>query len=119
MAMRLLSLQDLPQPRSGKAGWPWTVETPPRQPNRSIGIRWPRVSVITPSYNQGRFLEETIRSVLLQCYPNMEYIIVDGGSSDDSIGLIEKYSPWLAHWVSEPDRGQSHAINKGFAQAHG
>jgi glycosyltransferase involved in cell wall biosynthesis len=92
---------------------------PQRRPFASDGSPWPRISVITPSYNQGRFIEETIRSVLLQVYPNVEYIIIDGGSIDESIGLIEKYSPWLSHWVSEPDRGQSHAINKGFAQAHG
>jgi glycosyltransferase involved in cell wall biosynthesis len=74
---------------------------------------------MTPSYNQGRFLEETIRSVLLQGYPNLEYIVIDGGSADNSTEIIRKYDPWLAYWVSEPDRGQSHAINKGFTQATG
>ena len=79
----------------------------------------PRVSIVTPSYNQGQFLEETIRSVLLQGYPNLEYIIIDGGSSDRSVEIIKKYEPWIDYWVSEPDGGQSHAINKGFAKATG
>jgi glycosyltransferase involved in cell wall biosynthesis len=74
---------------------------------------------VTPSYNQGDFLEAAIRSVLLQGYPDLEYVIVDGGSSDRSVEVIEKYGPWLTAWVSEPDRGQSHAINKGFARCRG
>jgi glycosyltransferase involved in cell wall biosynthesis len=80
---------------------------------------WPRVTIVTPSFNQGEFLEETIRSVLLQGYPNLEYIIMDGGSSDGSVDIIRKYEPWLAYWESVPDRGQSHAINKGFKRATG
>lgn len=83
------------------------------------GSAWPRVSMVTPSYNQGRFLEECIRSVLLQGYPDLEYIIVDGGSTDQAVEIIKKYEPWLAYWESEPDRGQSHAINKGLAKSTG
>lgn len=83
------------------------------------GSPWPRVSIVTPSFNQGQFIEETIRSVLLQGYPNLEYIIIDGGSNDGSVEIIRKYEPWLAYWISEPDRGQAHAINKGFAHATG
>jgi glycosyltransferase involved in cell wall biosynthesis len=83
------------------------------------GTAWPKISIVTPSFNQGQFIEETIRSVLLQGYPNLEYIIIDGGSTDDSVDIIRKYEPWLTYWVSEKDRGQSHAINKGMAIAKG
>jgi hypothetical protein len=75
--------------------------------------------VVTPSYNQGQFLEETLRSVLLQGYPNLEYLVMDGGSTDTSVEIIRRYAPYLDGWVSEADRGQSHAIEKGFAHATG
>lgn len=79
----------------------------------------PKISIITPSYNQGHFLEQTILSILNQNYPNLEYIIVDGGSSDKSRSIIEKHAAQLSFWVSEKDNGQSHAINKGFRKATG
>jgi glycosyltransferase involved in cell wall biosynthesis len=109
-------LYELPAPPPGTSGWPWnesgaTAETP--------GQSWPKISIVTPSYNQARFLEATIRSVLLQNYPNLEYVVVDGGSSDGSVQIIEKYARWLTAWSSEPDHGQSDAINKGLAACSG
>jgi glycosyltransferase involved in cell wall biosynthesis len=80
---------------------------------------WPRISVVTPSFNQTHYLEETIRSVLLQGYPDIELLVIDGGSTDGSVELIRRYERWISYWVSEKDRGQSHALNKGFARASG
>ncbi len=87
----------------------------PQQNNNTL----PKVSIVTPSFNQGQFIEETIRSVLLQGYPNLEYIIIDGGSTDNTIDIIKKYEKHITYWVSEPDKGQSDAINKGFNIATG
>jgi glycosyltransferase involved in cell wall biosynthesis len=83
------------------------------------GAPWPKISIVTPSYNQGEYLEETIRSILLQGYGNLEYIIIDGASRDQSVEVIKKYEPWLAFWVSEPHREQPQAVNKGLAHATG
>lgn len=79
----------------------------------------PKISIVTPSFNQGAFIEETIQSVLSQDYPNLEYIVIDGGSSDQSVDIIRKYESSMTYWVSEKDSGQSEAINKGFRMATG
>src|SRR5437016_4254430 len=99
------TLADLPAPPIGKTGWPWTdAEAPPtRQHLAATDNRLPAVAVVTPSFPQAEFLEETIRSVLLQSYPKLSYAIMDGGSTDGSVAIIHKYAQWLDDWTSEPD----------------
>jgi len=102
-----------------RRGWPWEEESEefPRTTNEQRTL--PRITVVTPSYNQGDFLEATILSVLRQNYPNVEYIIVDGGSSDNSIEVIAKYEHSISYWHSKKDRGQADALAMGFNMATG
>lgn len=117
--MRCPTLKELPSSQSGKTGWIWTEESPQLPDLMPNGKPWPKITIVTPSYQQGQFIEETIRSVLLQGYPNLEYIIMDGGSTDNSVEIIRKYEQFLSYWVSEQDGGQSHAINQGWEMAQG
>lgn len=117
--MRCPTLGELPSSLPGRTGWPWTEETRQIPDSMPDGRSWPKLSIVTPSYNQAQFIEETIRSVLLQGYPDLEYIIIDGGSTDNSVKIIRRYETWLTYWVSEPDHGQTEAINKGLSCASG
>ncbi len=117
--MNIENREKLPEPPKNKKGWPWYCSQPATSSTISKKTNWPSISIVTPSFNQGEFIEETIRSILLQGYPNIEYIVIDGNSSDNSVEIIKKYEPWITYWVSEKDRGQSHAINKGFGHATG
>ena len=112
------SVRVVPTPIAHQEGWPWetagagSVDAAPR-------VAAPRISVVTPSYNQGSYLERTLRSVLLQNYPNLEYLVFDGGSADESTSIIKHYEASLDYWVSGPDTGQANAINKGLRRATG
>lgn len=110
---------ELPPATPDKSGWMWTERNEAISDVMTNGEPWPRITVVTPSYNQGHLIEDTIRSVLLQGYPNLEYIVIDGGSTDQTVDVLRRYDRWITHWVSEPDRGQSHAINKGLALSTG
>ncbi|MBX7043063.1 MAG: glycosyltransferase [Ignavibacteria bacterium] len=83
------------------------------------GKPWPKISIVTPSFNMAGYIEETILSVIGQGYPNLEYIIIDGGSKDGTVDIIRKYEPWISYWISEKDSGMYDAIQKGFAKATG
>ncbi len=117
--MRCPTLRELPAPPEGKTGWPWTVESPPLSDFQPDGKSWPTISIVTPSFNQAETIEETIRSILLQGYPNLEYIMMDGGSTHLVTDIIERYRPWLSHYESGPDGGQAAGINKGLLFATG
>ena len=117
--MHCPTLAELPSPPASTTGWPWTEGSPQLPISMPDASPWPMVTIVTPSFNQGQFIEETIRSVLLQGYPSLEYLVMDGGSTDNSVEIIRKYEPWLKYWVSEKDSGQSDAINKGFARGTG
>src|SRR5215207_1884577 len=112
--MRCPSLSELPPPPRGRAGWPWTSESAHFEETNA-----PRFTIVTPSFMQAEFLEMTIRSVLLQGYPDMEYFVLDGGSTDGSREIITKYERWLAGSRSRRDAGQSAAVNEGWRTASG
>ncbi|BBD09303.1 glycosyl transferase family 2 [Desulfovibrio ferrophilus] len=98
---------------------PIDLATPPGANPQATASHWPRITIVTPSFNQGQYIEKTIRSILDQGYPNLEYIIMDGGSTDQTVEVIRKYDAHIDHWVSAPDDGQSDAINKGLNLATG
>ncbi|MCC6660308.1 MAG: glycosyltransferase [Phycisphaerales bacterium] len=106
---------------SGRGPWPYAADPrAARVPATMPGGRpWPRITVVTPSFNQGPYIEETLLSVLNQGYPNLEYLVIDGGSTDMTLSVVEHYKDRLAHFESVVDRGQADAINKGFARATG
>ena len=113
-----MSTVAVPRPlANGRVGWPW--DSAESSAVSDPDANWPRITIVTPSFNQGLFLEETIRSVLMQGYPNLEYLILDAGSNDNSLAIIQHYAPHLAGWESAPDNGQADAINRGFAKASG
>ena len=91
---------ELPSPPRNKVGWPWDIQLPIVPDLMSNGREWPTISIVTPSYNQGQYIEETIRSVLMQGYPNLEYIVIDGGSTDNSIDILKQNS---VNYISFPE----------------
>jgi hypothetical protein len=112
-------LRDLPSPVANRSGWPWCASPRPLAAAMPDGRAWPRIGIVTPSFQYGEYVERTIRSVLLQGYAGLEYAVVDGGSTDGTRAIMERYAPWLTWCVSEPDGGQSNAINKGLQHVAG
>jgi glycosyltransferase involved in cell wall biosynthesis len=111
------SLKELPPPAAHRTGWPWTEESPRAAKAMADGRAWPLITIVTPTYNHERYLEETLRSVLLQGYPNLEYIVVNDGSTDGTAEIIERYEPFLAGSIRRANRGQSYSINEGLERA--
>ena len=116
--MKCPRLNELPEPPAGRTGWPWTDEADNAE-WLSRRSEWPRVSIVMPSFNQKDYVEESLRSVLLQGYPDLEFFVYDAKSKDGSAEIIRKYALWVAYWVSEKDKGQSDAINKGLRRSTG
>src|SRR5208282_5024410 len=117
--MRCPQLAQLPAPPPGRSGWPWTEESPELDDRMPGGGEWPRISIVTPSYNQGHFIEETIRAILLQGYPNLEYLISEDCSVDNTITVVRKYEKWLTLLVAEKNGGMSKAINRAWPKTTG
>lgn len=117
--MKTSSIQDFPPPLDGMRGWPWIKldDSPKHQP--PINGKYPSISIVIPCLNAESFIEESLRSILLQAYPNLQLMVFDGGSTDGTVGIIKRYDRWLTYWCSEKDRGQSHAINKGLERSSG
>jgi glycosyltransferase involved in cell wall biosynthesis len=109
----------LPTAPVGKRGWPWTGSVKKLSPNMPNGKSWPRITVVTPAYNQGQFLEETMRSVLMQGYPNLEYMVINDGSTDNTVEIIKEYEPYLDYWTTQTNSGQPTAVNTGMARSTG
>jgi len=110
--------QSTPVASSRQNGWPWQPDNRPKH-SAHEEIAWPKITVVTPSYNQGKFLEATLRSVILQDYPNLEFLVLDGGSSDNSVDIIKKYGASITYWHSRKDLGQADALATGFTMATG
>jgi glycosyltransferase involved in cell wall biosynthesis len=117
--MRCPRLNELAAPSPGRREWPWTTETPPLPGRMADGSPWPRISIVVASLNHAAFVEQMLRSVLLQGYPDIELVVIDGGSTQATLDVLERYRSWFSYFVSEPDRGQSHALNKGMARISG
>lgn len=110
-------LNELPSSPPGKSGWPWTDESPQLPDTMPDGSLWPRISIVTPSYNRVTMVADAIESVLSQGYPNFEHIVVDGGSTDGTLEILRRYDHLVV--ISEPDNGMYDALNKGIALAGG
>ena len=112
------TFNELPKPVLTKQGWPWQIRGCQSKPTLPTGTAWPKISVVTSLYNQAEFIEETIRSVLLQEYPNLEFIIINDSSTDGSLEVAEKYSQWV-QIINRPRGSQNNALNYGFRLASG
>jgi glycosyltransferase involved in cell wall biosynthesis len=112
--MAELELTALPEPRGDRTRWPWAIPPDPLP----FPSHCPKLTIVIPSYNQGEYLEATLRSILFQGYPDLEVWVIDGGSSDRTLDILRTYDPWV-QWISEPDQGQSDAVNKGLRRATG
>jgi glycosyltransferase involved in cell wall biosynthesis len=102
-----------------RTGWPWTDHVPRFSEKYKPFQHLPRIAIVTPSFNQGDYIEATIRSILLQRYPALDYVIMDGGSTDGTLDIVRRYQPWLTYWESTPDNGQYQAIGRGFSHTSG
>ena len=119
--MKCPDISELPPSPSGKTGWPWAeaCSVPNSQEPIPDNLALPRITIVMPCLNAVQYIEEALRSVLLQGYPDLELMVFDGGSTDGTVEIIKQYEPWLAYWKSAKDRGQSHAINQGLERATG